>query len=163
MDKRTHTQSCDRDANCQEGLVCNGLDGCGYKHDTRINGETCNLWPECKSDKCEDNGNNEGIKVCIPSDEDRTPISEELRIKNNITGLKQSCSSDDHCPDGLICRNLIDGCGYKDNSRENGETCNYWPECKSRECKESNLGSGINVCWPSMYNETAISAELKKK
>ena len=40
-DKRTHTQSCDRDKHCQEGLVCNGLDGCGYEHNTRENGETC--------------------------------------------------------------------------------------------------------------------------
>ena len=65
MDKRTHTQSCDRDKHCSKGLVCNGLDGCGYNGDTRENGETCNHWPECKSRECKDNGRNRGVKFCI--------------------------------------------------------------------------------------------------
>jgi hypothetical protein len=84
MEKRTHTQSCDRDNHCTEGLVCHGLDGCGYPHKTRKNGETCNHWPECKSNECVDNGKKQGVKVCIPSDYDRTEISAELIKKNNI-------------------------------------------------------------------------------
>ena len=84
MDKRTHTQSCDRDKHCQEGLVCNGLDGCGYEHNTRENGETCNHWPECKSRECKDNGRNRGVKVCKPSNYNSKAISAELKEKNKI-------------------------------------------------------------------------------
>lgn len=68
MDKRNHTQSCDRDSHCKDGLVCNSknglLDGCGWKHGTREEGQSCNFWPECKTKECKPDG--EGGNKCGP-------------------------------------------------------------------------------------------------
>ena len=71
MDKRNHTQSCDRDSHCKEGLVCNSkngiLDGCGWEHGTREEGQSCNFWPECKTKECISDG--KGGKKCGPINE----------------------------------------------------------------------------------------------
>lgn len=57
MEKRENKESCIRDAQCKDGLVCNSvrhgnLDGCGYEYRTRKSKEKCNFWPECKSREC---------------------------------------------------------------------------------------------------------------
>ena len=132
--KKGYRYQCARSDQCSGNLVCKGLDGCRYKNHSRKTGEKCAFNVECKSSHCNIRDGRGGWKCGCASNKDCKGAKGCFGyVCKDKLGYRQLCLRTDQCKDHLVCKGL-DGCRYKDKSRNIGQSCAFSAECKRGTC-----------------------------
>ena len=131
--KKGYRYQCARSDQCKGNLVCKGLDGCRYKNHSRKTGEKCAFNVECKSSHCNVRDGNGWKCGCYSNKDCKSPLGCLGYVCKEKLGYRQLCTSSDQCKDHLVCKGL-DGCRYKDKSRNIGQSCAFTSECRKGTC-----------------------------